>query len=371
VNNYTGSSVWLEQTKNGQSRYNSATSGPYPVPITSQFVCNRDEGTYVNNVYAVAQGSSASTSGSASAGVTDIPTLVADYNQAASIINQMNQAWSAANNNAQYSMHLTMVSYNAGSSGVTIIFSDGTTRVTTLQDLQVSVQDAVTVAQGMVARPLTGTASTAASLTAAANALGTIIGQTSPGSSQTTSPSKGAFLGSVTFTVLPSGGVVTGGQAQPVSTNSPQLTQLVATWNYYAPLSRSENLSPRQNITSANLNNDGMVSYAYANSGSFVGYGLLDFQATVCSMATQIAGASGDSSHLSPPCPALNQLTPTTGGGTQSGSGSGGSTGGATSITAQSVCTFANAQNPTIPELQSCLQTLSQMLANLMKQVNH
>jgi hypothetical protein len=56
VDNYSGSQVWLEQTKNGEPSYNSADKGLYPVPSSSTWVCNRDEGYYVNKVYAVVNG---------------------------------------------------------------------------------------------------------------------------------------------------------------------------------------------------------------------------------------------------------------------------------------------------------------------------
>ena len=52
VDGYTGSQVWLVQTKNGNQNY----SGILNVPQTYTTVCNSQEGTYVNTVYTVASG---------------------------------------------------------------------------------------------------------------------------------------------------------------------------------------------------------------------------------------------------------------------------------------------------------------------------
>ena len=49
VDGYTGSQVWLEQTKNGNQNY----SGLLIVPYTYTTVCNSQEGTYADNVYTV------------------------------------------------------------------------------------------------------------------------------------------------------------------------------------------------------------------------------------------------------------------------------------------------------------------------------
>ena len=43
------SQVWLEQTKNDKSSYSGLTN----VPLTYTFICNQDEGSYVNKVYTV------------------------------------------------------------------------------------------------------------------------------------------------------------------------------------------------------------------------------------------------------------------------------------------------------------------------------
>lgn len=52
VDNYSGSQIWLGQTKNDQQTYN----GIYSVPATYTSVCGRDEGSYNNNVYTVVNG---------------------------------------------------------------------------------------------------------------------------------------------------------------------------------------------------------------------------------------------------------------------------------------------------------------------------
>lgn len=70
VDNFTGSTVWLDQTKTRPDGTTSRFETIYIVPSAPYtFICNQDEGTYVNNVYTVVGGQKGNFLGSVTATV--------------------------------------------------------------------------------------------------------------------------------------------------------------------------------------------------------------------------------------------------------------------------------------------------------------
>jgi hypothetical protein len=87
VDGYSGSQVWLTQTKNGTTSYDSILN----VPDTYTPVCNRDEGTYTETVYTVTNGQKGTLLGSTTFTVKSASSSLApdQVSQTANILDAM------------------------------------------------------------------------------------------------------------------------------------------------------------------------------------------------------------------------------------------------------------------------------------------
>lgn len=78
------------------------------------------------------------------------------------------------------------------------------------------------------------------------------------------------------------------------------LSELQTAWNYYAPLSRSRNVNPRNNMISVTGNlADRTVTYVIDGAYRIFTSSLYDFFSIVESMVVQIAQVTSDYSHSS------------------------------------------------------------------------
>jgi len=244
VDGYKGSQVWLVQTKNGATSYNDI----YPVPTNHTSACNRDEGIYVNTVYSVVNGTKGNYLGTGTFTV-----------------------------NAVVSGAAPTVTLTAAPS---------------------------TVKPGESAI-LTWSSSNAASCVAVTNNVWKGNKPTSGSETLTPPPAPATYFYYLSCTG--NGKTTTERVIVDVSTgvsliqSQADVDDLLSSWNYYAPFSRSIPLNPRPDMTSATFGSDEKVSYIFSNGASFtVGSG--DFAGTVCSMTTQISMYTHDTSHMSSVC---------------------------------------------------------------------